>query len=72
MAGPLCILYELGIISARLFGRRARKPVVVPETETASVAAPPADSGGASLSAIEFGSLDLPSPWCAASGTRAL
>jgi sec-independent protein translocase protein TatC len=22
MAGPLCVLYELGIISARLFGRR--------------------------------------------------
>jgi sec-independent protein translocase protein TatC len=25
MAGPLCILYELGIISARIFGRR-KKP----------------------------------------------
>ena len=50
MAGPLCILYELGIISARVFGRRARKPAVVPETEpeTAGVAGPPADSGGAS------------------------
>jgi sec-independent protein translocase protein TatC len=48
MAGPLCILYELGIISARVFGRRVRKPVVVPETETAGVAGPPADSGGAS------------------------
>jgi sec-independent protein translocase protein TatC len=48
MAGPLCILYELGIISARIFGRRVRKPVVVPETETAGVAGPPADSGGAS------------------------
>ena len=48
MAGPLCILYELGIISARIFGRRARKPVAVPETETAGVAGPPADSGGAS------------------------
>ena len=47
MAGPLCILYELGIISARIFGRRARKPVAVPETETAGVAGPP-DSGGAS------------------------
>jgi Sec-independent protein secretion pathway component TatC len=22
MAGPLCILYELGIISARIFGRK--------------------------------------------------
>ena len=46
MAGPLCILYELGIISARLFGRRVRKPVVEPEA--AGVAGPPADSGGAS------------------------
>ena len=30
MAGPLCVLYELGIISARLFGKRpqpAEKPV---------------------------------------------
>jgi sec-independent protein translocase protein TatC len=45
MAGPLCILYELGIISARLFGRRA--PVVA-APETAGVAGPPADSGGAS------------------------
>ncbi len=33
MAGPLCILYELGIISARLFGRRpapVEKPVEQP------------------------------------------
>jgi Sec-independent protein secretion pathway component TatC len=45
MAGPLCILYELGIISARLFGRRTRKPAAVPET--AAVAGPPPDSGGA-------------------------
>jgi sec-independent protein translocase protein TatC len=27
MAGPLCILYELGIISARIFGRKTPKPV---------------------------------------------
>jgi sec-independent protein translocase protein TatC len=31
MAGPLIILYEIGIISARLFGRRAA-PVVAPAT----------------------------------------
>jgi sec-independent protein translocase protein TatC len=29
MAGPLCILYELGIISARIFGKRAGKPAPV-------------------------------------------
>ena len=27
MAGPLCILYEVGIIAARIFGRRPAKPV---------------------------------------------
>src|SRR5262249_6069041 len=26
MAGPLCILYEVGIIAARVFGRRRRAP----------------------------------------------
>jgi Sec-independent protein secretion pathway component TatC len=26
MAGPLCILYELGIISARIFGRKKTAP----------------------------------------------
>jgi sec-independent protein translocase protein TatC len=26
MAGPLCILYELGIIAARIFGRKAPRP----------------------------------------------
>jgi Sec-independent protein secretion pathway component TatC len=26
MAGPLCILYELGIISARIFGRKKAAP----------------------------------------------
>ena len=28
MAGPLCILYELGIISARIFGRKKAKPAL--------------------------------------------
>ncbi len=28
MAGPLCILYELGIISARIFGRKKPKPAL--------------------------------------------
>jgi Sec-independent protein secretion pathway component TatC len=31
MAGPLILLYEVGIISARLFGRRPA-PVVAPAT----------------------------------------
>jgi Sec-independent protein secretion pathway component TatC len=31
MAGPLCILYELGIISARIFGRK--KPAKAALTE---------------------------------------
>src|SRR5207237_2842410 len=31
MAGPLIILYEVGIISARIFGRRPQ-PVVAPAT----------------------------------------
>ena len=62
MAGPLCILYELGIISARLFGRRVRR---------AGGGAGDGDGGGGGaarrqwrslLSAIEFGSLDLPEP----------
>jgi Sec-independent protein secretion pathway component TatC len=30
MAGPLCILYELGIISARIFGRR--KPAITEDS----------------------------------------
>jgi sec-independent protein translocase protein TatC len=29
MAGPLCLLYEVGIISARIFGKRT--PAVTPE-----------------------------------------
>jgi len=33
MAGPLIILYEVGIICARIFGRRPPKPATVP-TET--------------------------------------
>jgi sec-independent protein translocase protein TatC len=34
MAGPLCILYELGIISARIFGKRA--PKAEPASEPAA------------------------------------
>jgi Sec-independent protein secretion pathway component TatC len=34
MAGPLCILYELGIISARIFGRK--KPLKPPVAEDAA------------------------------------
>jgi sec-independent protein translocase protein TatC len=44
MAGPLCILYELGIISARIFGKKAPTPAAAPE---AAVATPPAEGGGA-------------------------
>ena len=44
MAGPLCILYEIGIIAARIFGRRARKPA---STAMATVGAPPEEGGGA-------------------------
>ena len=39
MAGPLCILYEVGIISARIFGKRAAK--------AAAAAAPAAGTGSA-------------------------
>jgi len=41
MAGPLIILYEVGIIAARVFGRKAPKPATA-----ATVAAPPVDGGG--------------------------
>jgi len=36
MAGPLCILYEIGIISARIFGKRPVKvaPAAPAEAET--------------------------------------
>ena len=34
MAGPLIILYEVGIISARLFGRRPKAAVAATETST--------------------------------------
>jgi len=44
MAAPLCILYEVGIIAARIFGRRAPRPDAAPE---AAVATPPTDGGGA-------------------------
>jgi sec-independent protein translocase protein TatC len=32
MAGPIIILYELGIVAARVFGRRRRSPVAEPAT----------------------------------------
>jgi sec-independent protein translocase protein TatC len=38
MAGPLCILYEVGIVMARIFGKRARKP-----KDPAEVASAPPD-----------------------------
>lgn len=37
MAGPLCVLYEVGILAARLFGKRAPAPAA----EAASPSAPP-------------------------------
>ncbi len=43
MAGPLCILYEIGIIAARVFGRKVPKPEATPAT---AVATPPAEGGG--------------------------
>jgi Sec-independent protein secretion pathway component TatC len=41
MAGPLIILYEVGIIAARIFGRKAPKPAA-----DTSMVAPPAGGGG--------------------------
>jgi sec-independent protein translocase protein TatC len=35
MAGPLCILYELGIISARIFGRKKPAAAAAPEDRAA-------------------------------------
>jgi sec-independent protein translocase protein TatC len=35
MAGPLCLLYEVGIIAARVFGRRPRKPADEPVATSA-------------------------------------
>ena len=32
MAGPIIVLYELGIVAARVFGRRRRSPVAEPAT----------------------------------------
>ena len=40
MAGPLCVLYEIGIISARIFGKRSPKAVPA-ETEPAASEPPP-------------------------------
>ena len=34
MAGPLCILYELGIISARIFGRKKPAKPAITEDST--------------------------------------
>jgi len=34
MAGPLIVLYEVGILAARLFGRRAKTPAPAPEAAT--------------------------------------
>ena len=40
MAGPLIILYEIGIISARIFGKRTPKPAPAPEPAAADGAGP--------------------------------
>jgi sec-independent protein translocase protein TatC len=42
MAGPLILLYEVGIISARLFGKRRPKPAPPPDS---TVMAPPGGGG---------------------------
>ncbi len=42
MAGPLIILYEVGILSARIFGRRAKRPA--PAAEPAGAPAAPSDT----------------------------
>ena len=42
MAGPLIVLYEIGILSARIFGRRARKPA--PAAAPAEAPAAPSDA----------------------------
>ena len=55
MAGPLIILYEVGIICARLFGRR-------PGSRRRRRSAVGAAASEIRLSAIDFGSLDLPEP----------
>jgi sec-independent protein translocase protein TatC len=39
MAGPLCVLYEIGIISARIFGKRS--PKVVPDAGAEAPSEPP-------------------------------
>jgi len=41
MAGPLCVLYEIGIISARIFGKRAPKVLPPVPAEAASEPPPP-------------------------------
>jgi sec-independent protein translocase protein TatC len=42
MAGPLIILYEVGILSARIFGRRAKRPEPAQQPEDAPTTAPDA------------------------------
>ena len=39
MAGPLCVLYEIGIISARIFGKRS--PRAEPAATPAAASEPP-------------------------------
>ena len=53
MAGPLIILYEVGIISARIFGKRAAKPAAAapePPRDGLGVSAPAPDAGVAGRS----------------------
>ena len=48
MAGPLCLLYEIGIISARIFGKRSRKAAPAanagPSSESTSEPPPPTEA----------------------------
>jgi sec-independent protein translocase protein TatC len=32
MAGPMCVLYEVGILAARIFGKRGQPPGTPPKT----------------------------------------
>ncbi len=56
MAGPLCLLYEIGIVSAWIFARKPKKPV------TAEAEAARGRAGRRGMSPLEFTSLDLPEP----------
>ena len=42
MAGPLIVLYEVGILSARIFGKRKKKPAPEPAEEP-PVETPPSE-----------------------------